>query len=220
MNAFYGCFIEVHKNYDVNGNYELNSGILFNSVYASQITAFGRWSVIKNIPKNKYNNIIAIHTDSITSDIPLDKYLTLNLDIGNWNKESKDKNKGIILNTGMYQIGYIVKTRGIPKKFIKNWLRFSLKNQFVIKKSFKISHMRKLSEGLIRDKSLENVNTIVDDTRTVNCNSDTKRDWITDFKSFNDVITLNIDSYPLYCFDNHIDIHPNPICVANRYENK
>jgi hypothetical protein len=219
MNAFYGCFIEVHKNYDINGNYELNSGILFNSVYASQITAFGRWSVLKDIPKHKYNNIIAIHTDSITSDIPLDKYLTLNLDIGKWNKENKDKDKGIILNTGMYQIGYIIKTRGIPKKSIINWLRFCLKNQSVNKREFKISHMRKLSEGLIRDKSLENVNTIVDDIRTVNCNSDTKRDWISDFKNFNEVITTNIDSYPLYCFDNYIDIHPNPICVANRFEN-
>ncbi len=220
MNAFYGCFIEVHKNYDINGSYELNSGILFNSVYASQITAFGRWSVIKNIPKDKYENVIAIHTDSITSNIPFDKYLTLNLDIGNWCKESKDKDKGIILNTGMYQIGYLVKTRGIPKRFIINWLRFCLKNSDIEKKEFKIKHMRKLSEGLIRDKSLINVNTIVDDKRSVNCNSDTKRDWLTDFKNFNDVITLNIDSYPLYCHENYIDVHPNPICVANRFENK
>lgn len=220
MNAFYGCFIETHKNYDINGNYELNSGILFNSVYASQITAFGRWSVLKDIPKDKYNNIIAIHTDSITSDIPLDKYLTLNLDIGNWNKENKDKDKGIILNTGMYQIGYIIKTRGIPKKSIKTWLRFCLKNQSINKREFKISHMRKLSEGLIRDKSLVNVNTIVDDIRSVNCNSDTKRDWISDFKNFKEVITTNIDSYPLYCFDNHVDIHPNPLCIAYRFENK
>ena len=218
MNAVYGCFIEIHKNYDVFDNYELNSGILFNSVYASQITAFGRWSVIKDIPRENYDNIISIHTDSLMSDIPLDKFLNIGKELGNWNLESKGK--GIILNTGMYQIGYLVKTRGIPKKFIKTWLRFCLKNNNVDMKTFKIKHMRKLSEGLVRDKSLENVNTIVDDTRTVNCNSDTKRDWISDFKSFKEVITLNIDSYPYYCYNDITNLEPNPLCVAYRFENK
>jgi len=218
MNAFYGCFIETHKNQDKKGNIELNSGILFNSVYASQITAFGRWSVIKDIPKEKYKNIIAIHTDSLISNEPLDKLLTLDLKLGNWSKKSKGK--GIILNTGMYQIGYLVKTRGIPKKFIKTWLRFCLKNQIYKKKTFEIKHMRKLSEGLIRDKSLKNVNTIVDDKRTVNCNSDSKRDWLSDFKSFKDVLNTNIDSYAYYSYNDIELLEPNPLSVAYRYENK
>jgi len=218
MNAVYGCFIEIHKNYDVFGNFTLNSGILFNSVYASQITAFGRWSVIKDIPKDKYKNIIAIHTDSLISDIPLDNYLDIGKELGKWNLEKEGK--GIILNTGMYQIGYLIKTRGIPKRFIINWLRFCLKNSNVEKKEFNIKHMRKLSEGLVRDKSLKYVNRIVDDKRSVNCNSDTKRDWITDFKNFNEVLTTNISSYPYYSFKDYNDLHPNPICIANRYENK
>lgn len=218
MNALYGCFIETHKNQDKKGNIELNSGILFNSVYASQITAFGRWSVIKDIPKEKYSNIVAIHTDSTISDITLNKFLTLDLKLGNWNKESEGK--GIILNTGMYQIGYLVKTRGIPKKFIKTWLRFCLKNSIYKKKTFKIKHMRKLSEGLIRDKSLINVNTIIDDKRSVNCNSDTKRDWLRDFKSFNDVLNTNIDSFPYYCYNDVNELTPNPLSVAYRFENK
>ena len=219
MNALYGCFIEVHKNYDVFGNYELNSGILFNSVYASLITAFGRWSVIKDIPKENYDNIIAIHTDSIISNIPLEKFLDIGKELGQWNLESKPNSKGIILNTGMYQIGYLVKTRGIPKKFIKSWLRFCLKNQIYKKKSFEIKHMRKLSEGLVRDKSLEYVNTIVDDSRSVNCNSDSKRDWLLDFRSFKEVITKNIDSYPYHCYNDIKELTPNPLCVAYRYDN-
>ena len=145
MNAVYGCFIETHKNYDIDGNYELKAGIMFNSVYASQITGFGRWSVIKDIPKDKYDNVIAIHTDSIISNIPLDDFLKQSLKLGEWNIESKGK--GIVLNTGMYQIGYLVKTRGIPKKFIKNWLRFCLKHHIYNKKQLQIKHMRKLIEG-------------------------------------------------------------------------
>ena len=120
----------------------------------------------------------------------------------------------------MYQIGYLVKTRGIPKKFIKNWLRFCIKNQNVDTKSFEINHMRKLSEGLIRDKSLEQVNTIVKDVRSVNCNSDTKRHWNTDFNDFKEVISSNIDSLPYYSFDNYNELHPNPLITAYNYENK
>ncbi len=218
MNAVYGCFIETHKNYDKEGNYELNSGVLFNCVYASQITAFGRWSVLKDIPRDKHNNVIAIHTDSIISNISLVNYLDIGKELGQWNLE--EEGKGIILNTGMYQIGYLNKTRGIPKKFIKTWLRFCLKNQIYKKKTFKITHMRKLSEGLIRDKSLINVNVMIDDKRSVNCNSDSKRDWLRNFKSFNDVLKTNIDSYPYYCYDDIKELTPNPLCVAYRYENK
>ena len=216
MNAVYGCFIEIHKNYDVFNNFTLNAGMMFNSVYASQITAFGRWSVIKDIPKKLYKNIIAIHTDSIISDIPLDKYLDIGKELGQWNLENEGK--GLIINTGMYQIDDLIKTRGIPKKFIGNWFTFCEKNSKVKRKSFKITHMRKLAEGLIRDKSLKNVNTIMDDIRSVNCNSDTKRDWLGNFKNFKEVLETNIDSYPYYSFDDYNDLHPNPIAIAYRYE--
>lgn len=218
MNALYGCFIEQHKDYDKKGNYDLKAGILFNSVYASQITAFGRWSVLKDIPKEKYNNIIAIHTDSIISDISLDKYLILNLEIGNWNKEKEGI--GIILNTGMYQIDDLVKTRGIPKRFVDNWLTFCKENQIYKKKLFEIPHMRKLSEGLIRDKSLINVNTIMNDKKSINCNSDSKRDWISNFGSFKEVISRNIDSYPCYSYNILGKLKPNPLCIAYRFEHK
>jgi len=118
----------------------------------------------------------------------------------------------------MYQIDDLIKTRGIPRKFIGNWFTFCEKNSKVKRKSFKITHMRKLAEGLIRDKSLKNVNTIMDDIRSVNCNSDTKRDWLGNFKNFKEVLETNIDSYPYYSFDDYNDLHPNPIAIAYRYE--
>jgi len=217
MNAVYGCFIEKHKNYNKDGTFELNSGILFNSVYASQITAFGRWSVIKDIPRESYKHIIAIHTDSILTDKSMNNLLDIGNNLGQWNIEKTGK--GLILNTGMYQIDDMVKTRGIPKKFIKDWLEFCEINKIYKKKSFKITHMRKLAEGLIRDKDLSNVNTMIDDIRSVNCNSDSKRDWLRDFKSFNDVLTSNIDSLPYYCYNDINDLKPNPLCVSYRFEN-
>jgi len=218
MNSLYGCFIETHKNELENGTIDFQAGIMFNSVYASQITAFGRWSVIKEIDKQDYKHVIAIHTDSIIVDKNLDDKLTLNLELGKWNKEASGS--CIMINTGMYQIGDVVKTRGIPKRFIGNWLTFCKENQIYIKKTFKIKHMRKISEALVRDKSLENVNIMMDSEKTVNCNSDSKRDWFSNFKSFRDVLNQSITSLPYFCFDNQLDIHPNPICVAYRYDSQ
>ena len=216
MNAFYGCLIEIHKQIDEFNRTFLSAGMLFNSVYASQITAFGRWSVIKDIPKDKYDDIIAIHTDSLISDTSLDKYIDLGKELGQWNLEQKGK--GIIINTGMYQIDKLVKTRGIPKKFIKDWFTFCSKNKNKKIKTFKITSMRKLSRALIKDKNLTKVNTMVKDKRSVNVNSDTKRDWLREFENFNDLLCSQIDSYPYYSYDNYKELHPNPLCVAYRYE--
>jgi len=216
MNALYGCFIETHKNEDIEGNIELTAGVLFNSVYASQITAFGRWSVIKDVPKENYDNVIAIHTDSIISNVPFDKFLNVSKEIGAWNLEKTGS--GIVINTGMYQIDDLVKTRGIPKKYIGNWFDFCKKNKIYKRKQFIIPHMRKISECLVRDKSLENVNTIMTAKRSVNPNSDSKRDWLRDFANFNEVLTISIDSLP-YCFyDTKSALEPNPFCVAHRYD--
>jgi hypothetical protein len=148
----------------------------------------------------------------------MDEYLSQSLKLGDWNQEKQGK--GLIINTGMYQIDDMVKTRGVPKGYIKNWFDFCEINKIYKKKSFEIPHMRKLSEGLVMDKSLINVNTVMIGKKSVNCNSDTKRDWLKDFESFNDVLSYDIDSYPYYSYDdgNNAELHPNPLCVAFRYE--
>lgn len=223
MNALYGCFVEKHLNYYLNKENELYSelhaGIMFNSVYGSFITAFGRWSVLKDIPVELHHHILAIHTDSIISDISLKKYLDLGVNIGQWNLESKKNDKCILFNTGMYQIGKIVKTRGIPKKFIGNWFGFCKKYNKKDKKKFIIPHMRKLGEALVQDKSMNKVNTFVDLERTVNANSDTKRDWNKDFNNFNEILSINIDSNPFITFENGKSLDLNPKSIQYRIDN-
>ncbi|GAH40412.1 unnamed protein product, partial [marine sediment metagenome] len=54
--------------------------------------------------------------------------------------------------------------------------------------------------------------------KTVNCNSDTKRDWFFDFESFNDIITHQIDSLPYIIYDIEGKLQPNHLCSAHRYE--
>jgi hypothetical protein len=115
------------------------------------------------------------------------------------------KGKGILLNTGMYQVGKIVKHRGIPLKYIKNWLRFCLKYGNLDKKTFKIKHMKKARESIIQDKSIALLNTMVDIERSVHVNSDTKRAWNDKFENFMDVSTRIIDSFPLYMHNRNIE---------------
>jgi len=214
MNAFYGCLIESHEIINDKGLKELHAGIMFNPVYASLITAFGRWSVIKDIPKDKYKHIIAIHTDSIISDIDLSEYLDIGKKLGQW--EIVKQGNGIIFNTGMYQISDLVKTRGIPKKFIVDWYDFCKLHKEELKVEFKIPHMKKIREAIIQDKNLVKVNTIQNLKRSVFCNSDHKRDWINQFNSFNDVLTTNHDSLPFIKETSFSKLDCNPICIVER----
>lgn len=211
MNSLYGCFIERHKSYDKFEIESYNSGILFNPFYASQITGFGRWSVLKDVKIRDYKYLTAIHTDSLISEKPLN-YLDISDKLGSWNLEKEGS--GMLINTGMYQIDDLIKTRGIPLKYIKNWFDFANKNKDLSIKKFKIFHMKKISESLSQDKNLINTNTMEIIPRKININSDTKRHWFDDFKNFDDLLSRNIDSLPFtiqYSDLNKFELHPNYI---------
>ena len=210
MNALYGCFFEIHNNEQSDGSIERTTGILFNSVNASMITAFGRWKILKDV-WNVRDELVGFHTDSILSEIPLDKYLEIGNGLGEWNLEAEGK--GFIINTGMYQIndvkGKYIKTRGVPIRYIKDWFAFSESNGHLAFKEFYIKRMTKLGQALIQFKNLDMVNIMYDNKKTININSDKKRTWYRNFKDFNDVLSTNIGSLPLvYAGDVMI---PNPI---------
>lgn len=205
MNALYGCFIERNENYNEKLDcFEIQCGVLFNSIYASQITSFGRWSVLKDIKRSDYKYIIAIHTDSIITNKEL-KYLDIGKELGQWNLEKKGK--GIIINTGMYQIDKLIKTRGIPKVYIKDWFRFSNKNKDKESIMFYIKHMKKIRECIVQDKSLTFLNTMQKRKRSVSVNSDIKRTWERKIDNFYDISHYSIISLPLERIQKNI--YPN-----------
>ncbi|MFX1452969.1 MAG: hypothetical protein ACFFCM_19185 [Promethearchaeota archaeon] len=252
MNALYGCTIERHINIylekDIDGNIirdkegkpieikKLRAGVLFNPIYASHITSYGRWKLFKEIPKSEWFHILGVHTDSIITDKDLSEFLKIGKNLGNWDIEGKGKI--ILLNTGTYQVGSMVKTRGIPKKMISqclcpkhreyilktkgfdihkpNWLRFLLENSELSKRTFFIRHMRKVREALVRDKSLDLMNTMTDVERSVQLDSDTKRSWFSKFDNFYDVINKQIDSLPLF-FDGS-ELQPNDIALGKMFD--
>ena len=218
MNGLYGCFIERHEVYSLTDKKELikrnKTGKLFNPIYASQITAFGRWSVIKDIPKTERNHILAIHTDSITTDIDCSKYLNIGNELGQWNLESSGKS--LLLATGQYQVGKIVKTRGIPLKYVKNWFKFCKKHKKDSIYKFVIKHMKKVREAIIRDKSTLPINIMSDMKKSINCNSDIKQTWIKDIDNFKMLYNENIESYPYYSFEKEFGLVLNPLAISIR----
>lgn len=211
MNGLYGCTIEINDDKNQNDDNEiLKAGILFNPIHASLITSYGRWSVIKDIPNDKRNSIInAIHTDSLITEIPLDKYIEIGQDIGQWTIEAKGK--GIILATGIYQVGNIVKTRGIPKIFVKDWFQLlsKYKDKYLI--PFTIKHMLKLRECLIsKTWTLDSVNTMTDIRRDLKINAcETKRAFGMEIDriTFGYLLEHSVKSIPYRHFLGQIDVN-------------
>ncbi len=208
MNALYGCFFEIHNN-----KHEKNGGILFQPIYASQICAFGRWKILKPVWTIK-ENLIGFHTDSLLSEIPLDNYLKIGKELGQWTFEASGK--GYIINTGMYQINDItkkeplIKTRGIPKKYICDWFNFAKENSEKSVKEFYIEKMTKLGQSIRQYKEFDMINIMKENKKSVNINSDKKRHWFYKFDNFNHTLHDNIESLPyIYAFNHLI---PNPLC--------
>lgn len=200
LNGVYGSFIERQKRYflDNDGNIQkkIKAGKLFNPIYASQITSYGRWSVLKDIPKEKYKNICAIHTDSlIINDNSILDNLDVGKDLGQW--EIEKKGKALILGTGMYQINDLVKTRGIPFKQVKDWFKLFKKYKNKRKIKFIIPHMKKIREALVQDKNVVFLNIMKDIEKIIVPNSDTKRIWLGKIEKFKDLLNNNYNSIPI-----------------------
>lgn len=197
MNSLYGCFIEKHRKIDG----KIYSGVLFNPIYASIITAKTRWKLLKDVGVENYDKIVAFHTDSVI--LTDTKGLNLKIDdkMGNWSKEASGK--GVILKTGVYQIGNIVKRRGIGLKGI-NWL--DKLNEFLDYDIIEIDKSRviKIAEALKRWKSIDMVNTWIEKgsefykPKKININTEYKRNWNSNFKNCRDLLSKNISSKTLH----------------------
>lgn len=197
MNAKYGCNVEKHIRLDKNDNEVYETGILFNSLYGSFITAFGRWCILKSVNRNNWKYIKGFHTDSVISSHELNE-LPLSQDLGDWSLEAEGRS--ILLNTGQYQIGNKkCKTRGIPKRLIRNWFVFLRKRKLegLTEYQFKqYKRMYKIREA-IKQHNIDKINEMKKTKKSVRCNSDKKRTWFDNFYDFHDILERNINSLPL-----------------------
>jgi hypothetical protein len=188
MNSLYGCFIERHKKNDG----KIYSGILFNSVYGAIITARTRWKLFKDVPQEYWKHFVGFHTDSIISEKKLP--LKLDSELGNWTLDYEGS--GIVLNTGIYQIGSKVRHRGFHGENI-DWIKLLKANGKKDKIEFKRTKVLKIAESLQRFKNIDNVNVFTELTKNLSLKNDSKRVWNSEFKNCNDVLSRNYSSKTL-----------------------
>ena len=202
VNALYGCFVETNTNLEgIDWG-----GKLFNPVYATFITGFGRWSVVKEIPVENKKNLIQIHTDSITFDCKVD-FLNKGKEMGQWNIEAQGK--AMIFGSGQYEIAHKVAKRGLDKRKFKSWFDIIVKFKDKCKFSFKKMVMLKMGRALKwKIKSFKDVNTMYEDEKDIDVNSDKKRIWnkpYTNFGQMNDYIDTSIPKW-IECKDKKFEI--------------
>lgn len=185
MNSLYGCFLEKHKKIDG----LVYSGILFNSVYASIITAKCRWKLLKDVGIDNWEKIVAFHTDSVITTEPIK--LKMDTKIGNWSDEGSGA--GLILGTGVYQIGKKIRRRCFSSKKI-DW--YALLVRRLAKDTVKVKYTKvlKIAEALKRYHSLDDVNKWIEGNKKLRINSDRKRTWDDNFINCADVLSRNISS--------------------------
>ena len=171
LNSLYGKFAAITPMWrDKDNRIHYMAGQLFNPIYASVITEGTRLKVCDAC--DKYDSIVAVHTDSVisTKELPL----KLSKRIGCW--DFKTSGAGVIVGSGIYQIGDKVAFRGFSKKF-------DLCNLINERKSNTIE----IEQTLVRSWKLAlyqnaDVNKFEEKDKILDLNFDNKRIWKSNFK--------------------------------------
>jgi len=183
LNSFYGKMLQLIKKDE---GYKASA--CWNPVYGSHITASVRTRI--SGMQQKYNNVIAVHTDSVITDSPIQ--IKIGDNIGDWNFELEGD--GIILGSGVYQIGSKVKFRGLHKNItILNLLKDCKKHLEINYK-----HAYTWREIAHRGWDIENINLFDIIPKKINVRFDQKRVWLDDWQDWTKVLERNVRSTPIY----------------------
>lgn len=181
MNSFYGKFVQM-----IYKDSKYNAGNLWNCIYSAIITAESRIRVSEM--QNKYPGIIAVHTDSIISDRKID--INTGSQLGDF--EFVCEGQGIMLGTGVYQIGSKSKIRGFETQ--KPLIELIPKKG----KKLKFDYTQVLSwrEVAHRKIDISYINRFIQNTKEFDLCGDTKRIWLNDYKGFEELFQRNVSSLP------------------------
>jgi hypothetical protein len=181
MNSLYGKFCQL---IDM-GTYAKASAC-WNPIYASIITANVRTKISEY--QQLYPEVVAVHTDSIITTKPLD--FSPHGELGDMIYELEGQ--GIILGSGMYQIGDKNKTRGFH---LKKGLMELVKDG---KKYITIEEIRPYSwrEVIFHNWEIDKINRFETVTKRLDVNFDKKRMWIKDWKKFEEATERKVQSLP------------------------
>ena len=181
MNSLYGKFVQLIPKED-----HYVAGSNWNPIYGAIITANVRCRM--STLQQKIVGCVAVHTDSIITK----RRESIGQDSTLGQLSYETEGEGVILGSGIYQIGDKVKFRGFP-------LRTPLLKLVESGgKSLKISnqHAYTWREIVFRGWSNTLINRFENVDKKVDINFDTKRFWIDDWNDFKEIGKRNISSIP------------------------
>ncbi|MAH51851.1 hypothetical protein CMI37_38900 [Candidatus Pacearchaeota archaeon] len=185
LNSFYGKFIQITEKYRKEQGKIYEAGWLFNPIYASVITANTRVKVCKVC--DKYDKFtVAVHTDSIITSKKISKNeLNIGNNLGEWNFENRGG--GVIVGSGVYQIGDKVHFRGYQG--LNNLSDLVRRNRN--SEDITINQRLVLSWRLVvfRNGNTNMINRFTRDKKTLNLNFDRKRHWLSKWSWENKLVT-------------------------------
>lgn len=168
-NSFYGKMsqlIETPEN-------KLKAGIAWNPILASTITARVRIRM-SNLQQELRNNCLAVHTDSIVTLKPLDNRYLSNR-IGGF--KLVEQGEGLIILSGVYQIGNKCAVRGYLMDKGFNWINllkaYPNRDSIRIKSRLLESWLNTCFRGNYSD-----MNRFVECMKTIKLNNERKRVWL------------------------------------------
>jgi len=181
LNSLYGKMCQLIKAGD-----KWRASTSWNPIYAAVITANCRVRVTEL--QQQYPSIVAVHTDSVISTEPLPYQATDKL--GAFGYETKGD--GVILGSGIYQIGDKVCFRGWETKRDLYTL-FTRKSKRV---RIDVTRPHTWREVAFHGWDPELINRFEKVPRTLDVRFDHKRLWLKDWKTFSEVPERNIESLP------------------------
>lgn len=183
LNSLYGKFVQLIEK---DGKWRASQ--CWNPIYGAVITANCRIRISQL--QNVYDSIYAVHTDSVISSKPLPFKESNTLgDLG-----YETEGNGIIIGTGIYQIGDMTKFRG----FTTNLDLFSLCDKRTKSIDLETVQARSWREIIFHGWEKDRMNRFEPSVKTVSCNFDKKRMWIDDWERFSDIPKRNVESTPLW----------------------
>ena len=182
LNSLYGKMVQL-----IDAGPFWRASSCWNPIYAAVITANVRIRVSEM--QRLYSTIVAVHTDSVISTKPLP--IKTDSALGGWMLE--DVGYGIILGSGVYQIGDKVRFRGFNRNVDLKTL--CTKN----KRTVEIPTTRPVTwkECIFHNWDVERINRFEIQPRNLRIDFDCKRIWLDDYTRFSDVLKRNVESIPL-----------------------
>ena len=181
LNSFYGKLCQLIKSGDI-----YKAGASWNPIYASVITAVNRIRV--SDMQQRYPSVVAVHTDSVISTEPLP--FSSEGGIGDFLYECEGE--GIVLGSGIYQVGNKSKLRGFDTNRSLLDILPTKGKQFSITKHKPFSWR----EVAHRKMDMDMINRFTDITKDMDLNFDRKRIWLEDYKDWSEVRERSVISVP------------------------